>query len=519
MTSQRLIVQRRLSLAVPLLALGFAMSPDDAAAACSNGDPLDCNPVGQTLNPAARFVDPNPPPGYTQCAGFINTAQDDVNRFWENNCLPFKGGQLWLRLYDLNNNIIAGAHLFNGVGGCPWGATHIGYDTDMNEGAGFLDQMGACNDAAGVSMAWFTDNSNYCGCGDYTCNDIYTANTANNKVLYVGGDASNPGREIFYSGPNGKGTCAVDGNAIFFAKLAIYNLNPDADNDGVPNAQDNCPNNPNPNQANADGDALGDACDACPADPDNDLDLDKVCGDLDVCPDKPDPGQEDTDKDTLGDACDACPNDPDNDLDLDKVCGDVDLCPEDADPGQEDTDKDTLGDVCDACPADPDNDLDADLVCGDLDNCPADVNPDQEDTDMNGMGDACDPVDPGTTSSSTTTTTDATTSSTTDPGTTDATATTTDATTSTTGDPGSSSNPTTGDPGSETTATPTTDPTTTTLPPDTTTTDPGSSSGSGSDTAGVDDGGCGCTSAGTPPMSALWLGLAGLALRRRRRAA
>ena len=29
MTSQRLIVQRRLSLAVPLLALGFAMSPDD----------------------------------------------------------------------------------------------------------------------------------------------------------------------------------------------------------------------------------------------------------------------------------------------------------------------------------------------------------------------------------------------------------------------------------------------------------------------------------------------------------
>ncbi|MBL8974584.1 MAG: hypothetical protein JNK56_28575, partial [Myxococcales bacterium] len=223
MTSQRLIVQRRLSLAVPLLALGFAMTPDDAAAACSNGDPLDCNPVGQTLNPAARFVDPNPPPGYTQCAGFINTAQDDVNRFWENNCLPFKGGQLWLRLYDLNNNIIAGAHLFNGVGGCPWGATHIGYDTDMNEGAGFLDQMGVCNDAAGVSMAWFTDNSNYCGCGDYTCNDIYTANTANNKVLYVGGDASNPGREIFYSGPNGKGTCAVDGNAIFFAKLAIYN--------------------------------------------------------------------------------------------------------------------------------------------------------------------------------------------------------------------------------------------------------------------------------------------------------
>ena len=101
MTSTRPIFavhSRGLTLAAPLLALGLALTPGDAAAVCSNGDLLDCNPVGQTLNPAARCVDPNPPPGYTQCAGFINTAQDDVNRFWENNCLPFKCGQLWLRL-------------------------------------------------------------------------------------------------------------------------------------------------------------------------------------------------------------------------------------------------------------------------------------------------------------------------------------------------------------------------------------------------------------------------------------
>ncbi|MBK7826397.1 thrombospondin type 3 repeat-containing protein [Nannocystis sp.] len=516
MTSTRPIFavhSRGLSLAAPLLALGLALTPGDAAAVCSNGDLLDCNPVGQTLNPAARFVDPNPPPGYTQCAGFINTNQDDVNRFWENNCLPFKGGQLWLRLYDLNNNIIAGAHLFDGVGGCPWGASHIGYDTDMNEGAGFLDQQGACNDGAGVSLAWFIDNSNYCGCGDYSCNDIYTANQANNKVLYVGGDASNPGREIVYSGPGGKGGCAVDGNAVFFAKLAIYNLNPDADGDGVPNPQDNCPNDANANQADADNDDLGDVCDACPDDPDNDVDKDLVCGDVDLCPDDPDPDQEDADSDALGDACDACPADPDNDVDLDLVCGDVDLCPQDADPNQEDADSDTLGDVCDACPNDPDNDADADAVCGDLDNCPIDANPGQEDGDMNGMGDACDPIDPpGTTSGSTTDTTDGTTSTTTDA-------------TSTTGDAESTGNPTTTDPG--TTGTPTSDPTgtptsdATTLPQGDSTGEPAGSSGSGSDsdTAGVDDGGCGCTSAGTPPMSALWLGLAGLALRRRRRGA
>ena len=41
----------------------------------------------------------------------------------------------------------------------------------------------------------------------------------------------------------------------------------------------------------------------------------------------------------------------------------------------------------------------------------------------------------------------------------------------------------------------------------------------GTDGAGVDDGGCGCTTSGAPSTTALWLGLVGLGLRRRRRAA
>ena len=36
---------------------------------------------------------------------------------------------------------------------------------------------------------------------------------------------------------------------------------PDRDGDGVPDAQDNCPNTPNPDQADKDGDGIGDACD------------------------------------------------------------------------------------------------------------------------------------------------------------------------------------------------------------------------------------------------------------------
>jgi hypothetical protein len=50
---------------------------------------------------------------------------------------------------------------------------------------------------------------------------------------------------------------------------------PDGDGDGVPDSQDNCVGDPNPDQANNDGDALGDVCDP---DDDNDglLDVDEI---------------------------------------------------------------------------------------------------------------------------------------------------------------------------------------------------------------------------------------------------
>ena len=42
---------------------------------------------------------------------------------------------------------------------------------------------------------------------------------------------------------------------------------PDADTDDVGDVCDNCPDEPNPDQADGDGDAYGDACDACPDTP------------------------------------------------------------------------------------------------------------------------------------------------------------------------------------------------------------------------------------------------------------
>lgn len=72
---------------------------------------------------------------------------------------------------------------------------------------------------------------------------------------------------------------------------------PDADGDGVADASDNCPVAPNPDQANADGDGLGDACDP---DDDNDGVLDGA----DNCPVVANPDQADLDGDGLGNVCD-----------------------------------------------------------------------------------------------------------------------------------------------------------------------------------------------------------------------
>src|SRR5439155_1233083 len=200
----------------------------------------------------------------------------------------------------------------------------------------------------------------------------------------------------------------------------------DSDGDGIPDACDNCPAVANANQADADGDGTGDACDPCPADPLNDQDGDGVCagvgflspmrGDRDNCPTVANADQANGDGDALGDACDSCPGDPLNDQDGDGICagdafntpkvGKNDNCPTVPNASQADADRDGTGDACDPCPGDPDNDRDNDGICagtgfrapktGDHDNCPNAQNADQADSDGDGIGNVCDlcPGDP-----------------------------------------------------------------------------------------------------------------------------
>ncbi len=126
------------------------------------------------------------------------------------------------------------------------------------------------------------------------------------------------------------------GGMLRFLSVAV-----DTDEDGVPDADDNCPTTFNPGQEDGDGDGFGDACDNCV--------------------DTPNPGQEDVDTDGVGDVCDNCPTT--------------------ANPLQEDVgDGDGTGDACDNCTLEPNGPNT--FPVGDLRI--------QRDTNADGYGNICD---------------------------------------------------------------------------------------------------------------------------------
>lgn len=118
---------------------------------CSNGSNLNCGPAGATYTP---FVDPTPPAGFVQCAGFTNTTGDDVARNWMSNCFDSRSGPLWLRVYDDTNGLLlAGARLVEPV--CP-NTTPLRYRVDQIEADGFRDvPAGECMGPGGVQI-YFT---------------------------------------------------------------------------------------------------------------------------------------------------------------------------------------------------------------------------------------------------------------------------------------------------------------------------------------------------------------------------
>lgn len=129
-----------------------------------------------------------------------------------------------------------------------------------------------------------------------------------------------------------------DGGELDRETLPVHVVVPDADGDGVPDSTDNCPDDANPDQADLDGDGIGDACD----DQDNrDSDGDGVENWEDRCEGFDD--SYDHDGDGVPDGCDEDADDKDGD----GIDAHADNCPGHANPGQEDMDGDGTGDACD----------------------------------------------------------------------------------------------------------------------------------------------------------------------------
>ncbi|MEZ4309307.1 MAG: fibrinogen-like YCDxxxxGGGW domain-containing protein [Polyangiaceae bacterium] len=172
------------------------------------------------------------------------------------------------------------------------------------------------------------------------------------------------------------GEVCDDGNVVGGDACSADCQCADPDLDDQCTGPDNCPDVPNPDQTDTDGDGVGDACDLCPT--------------------TPDPEQLDADGDGVGDACDNCqlaPNPDQANADIDALGDACDNCQLVANPGQEDADFDTLGDACDNCAGKPNvdqSDADGDSVGDACDNCQSIANADQVDSDADKVGDACD---------------------------------------------------------------------------------------------------------------------------------
>ncbi|MGA1824074.1 MAG: PQQ-binding-like beta-propeller repeat protein [bacterium] len=235
------------------------------------------------------------------------------------------------------------------------------------------DQLNSDNDEAGDACDGCPNDPYKTEPGIYGCGTLDTDNDGDGIVDYSDNCPHNSNPEQLDADGDGKGDacddCPNDPNKISPGICGCGLPDIDSDSDTICDPVDNCQTIYNPEQQDDDADGIGNACDGCPNDPqkimpgicdcgvpDIDSDNDGLFDCQDNCPTIYNPNQPDGDKDGIGDMCDDC---TDTDGDgygnpgyAQNTCQ-IDNCPNKNNPEQLDTDSDGYGDACDECPHDP----------------------------------------------------------------------------------------------------------------------------------------------------------------------
>ncbi len=384
--------------------------------------------------------------------GILNSGSklDLINCTVANNISRTVFGAIWTNnataVTTLTNTLVADNSLKNFLTSNGGTLISNGYNLDSDGTSGFVN--GAGSDIVGTSatpidanLAPLADNG-----GTTLTHALLDGSPAIDKGFNAGGNAADQRGSVFERTFDYPAIAPAPGGDN--TDIGAFEMQPDSDGDGVPDINDNCPDTSNASQANFDGDAQGDACDAdddndnvldindaFPLDPNESLDTDSdgignnadndddndnqtdadetTCGsnpldassksadnDVDNSPDCVDT---DDDNDGVTDAQDAFPFDANESVDTDNDGIGNNADADDDGDGQTDVDETTCGSNSllassksldtdgDNRPNCVDTDDDNDGVLDTSDNCPLVVNPNQADFDLDGIGDTCDP--------------------------------------------------------------------------------------------------------------------------------
>ena len=175
-----------------------------------------------------------------------------------------------------------------------------GNDDGANESQFFVTPPGGTND-------WAEDDENGQPFWDAAINDAGDRHAGNVNALRRDGSVSAESSDDLLENHPGSGSgdwvpWRVDETPWVGSSDPEADI--DRDSDGIANDQDNCPDTPNPDQADADDDGVGDACNS------DDPDEDGILSADDNCPNTYNPEQEDVDENGTGDACEDTGGEP-----------------------------------------------------------------------------------------------------------------------------------------------------------------------------------------------------------------